>query len=569
MTTRGEDWERFQSGEEPSGLRHEVLTSWRRSRFSGVDPEHVDVPYIETDLDTQFARVAVPIMSGMAELLVGDSSCLALADASGSVIWRWVSEPMLRETLDELSVVEHFNFGEEHVGTNGLGTALETGALAVVRGSEHYVHRFHDVTCVAAPVRHPITRRIAGAVNVTCRAADTNSLLTVVVRKLVEEIRTAMSDLATGRERRLLAAFLQEQRRGCGPIAVIGDNLIITDQRAADLGLDRLDLWDELRTLRGTGDRIGLGLPADLTATVRLVRDGGTPTGAVLTVDDPVDPPAAAGATPAVRRARRPPAAAGGDRTAIAARAAVLAGTGPVAVVGEAGTGRTTVLRTALGDGARVLDAAVHRLDPAGWIARLHRAAARGAVVVRHGELLDTAAVRTVTAVLGEALADDGTRPRVGLTVTVAEGESPPSAAALLLDGLAASVLAVPPLRRTPDVIADLARGELRRHGDGLTFTADALAALRRYHWPGNLAELARVVRDAARDADGPAVGAADLGPGVRLAGGRRALTPLETAEASVIAAVLREHDGNKSTTARELGISRTALYSKIRLYRL
>ncbi|WP_156096323.1 hypothetical protein [Amycolatopsis jejuensis] len=56
----------------------------------------------------------------MAELLVGDSSCLALADAGGSVIWRWVSEPMLRDTLDDLSVVEGFNFGEEFVGTNGL-----------------------------------------------------------------------------------------------------------------------------------------------------------------------------------------------------------------------------------------------------------------------------------------------------------------------------------------------------------------------------------------------------------------------------------------------------------------
>ncbi|MGD9531273.1 MAG: GAF domain-containing protein, partial [Pseudonocardia sp.] len=181
MGTR-QTWELFQAGEEPRGVRRDVLTSWRRSRISGVDPEHVDVPFVETDLDTDFARVAVPIMTRTAELLVGDRSCLALSDPSGSVIWRWVSEPMLRNTLDDLSVIEGFCFGEEFVGTNGLGTSLETGRLAVVRGSEHYVQRFHDVTCVAAPVRHPVTRRTVGAVNVTCRAADTNSLLAVVVR---------------------------------------------------------------------------------------------------------------------------------------------------------------------------------------------------------------------------------------------------------------------------------------------------------------------------------------------------------------------------------------------------
>ncbi|MBC8090801.1 MAG: GAF domain-containing protein, partial [Pseudonocardia sp.] len=163
-------WERFHAGEEPGDVRGEVLTSWRRSRSSGVDPEYADVPYVETELDTHFTRVATPIMERMAQLLVGDRSCLALADPHGSVTWRWVSEPMLRGTLDRLSVAEGFCWDEERVGTNGLGTALETGTIAVVRGSEHFVHRFHEFTCVAAPVRHPVTRRTVGAVNVTCRA---------------------------------------------------------------------------------------------------------------------------------------------------------------------------------------------------------------------------------------------------------------------------------------------------------------------------------------------------------------------------------------------------------------
>ncbi|WP_376768568.1 helix-turn-helix domain-containing protein [Pseudonocardia pini] len=43
----------------------------------------------------------------------------------------------------------------------------------------------------------------------------------------------------------------------------------------------------------------------------------------------------------------------------------------------------------------------------------------------------------------------------------------------------------------------------------------------------------------------------------------------MERAEANVIAAALREHRGNKSAAAKELGISRTALYAKLRSYRL
>lgn len=100
----------------------------------------------------------------------------------------------------------------------------------------------------------PVTCRVVGAVNVTCRAADTNSLLSVVVRKLVDEIQVALYDAATAREQHLLSAFLDEQRRVGGPVAVVGDGLIIANPQAADLGLDRLDLWDEIRALRGAGE---------------------------------------------------------------------------------------------------------------------------------------------------------------------------------------------------------------------------------------------------------------------------------------------------------------------------
>ncbi|MBW0116997.1 sigma-54-dependent Fis family transcriptional regulator, partial [Pseudonocardia abyssalis] len=537
--------------------RAEVLTSWRRSRFSGVDPEYVDVPYLETDLDSHFARVAVPIMTGMADLLVGDSSCLALSDASGSVVWRWVSEPMLRTTLDGLSVIEGFCFNEEFVGANGLGTALETGGLTVVRGSEHFVHRFHDVTCVAAPVRHPVTRRVVGAVNVTCRAADTNSLLSVVVRKLVDEIQVALYDSATAREQHLLSAFLDEQRRVGGPVAVVGDGLIIANPQAADLGLDRLDLWDEIRALRGAGDGTSIGLPADLTAQVRIVRDAGAPAGAVITVaDQPARP----------QPARRPVAGAAGDEwEAAAVRARRLAADGPVVVLGEPGSGRRSVLAGAFGDDPEVLDAATHHADPAAWFDRLRTVLSGDApVVLLHVDLLDTTASAAVTATIAA-----GPRPAVGLTATAAEDDPAAPQTMRLIDRLAAGSVRLPPLRRRPDAVVAIARSELGRYGGGQTFAADAFAALRRYHWPGNLAELTRVVRDVARDADGPTIALAALPAEVRAAVGRRVLSPIERSEASVIASVLREHDGNKSTAARELGISRTALYAKIRTYRI
>ncbi|MDN5860957.1 MAG: hypothetical protein L0H84_20320, partial [Pseudonocardia sp.] len=181
-------------------------------------------------------------------------------------------------------------------------------------------------------------------------------------------------------------------------------------------------------------------------------------------------------------------------------------------------------------------------------------------------EMLDLAAVRTLAAAVGDPAE---LRGRLGLTITVPDGQHPSAPTARLLDALVASTITVAPLRRKPDAVATLAQVELRRLDPGMTFAADALAVLRRHHWPGNLAELARVVRDAARDTAGAVVTAADLPVRIRNANERRPRTPLESAESSVIVSVLRKHGGNKSTAARELGISRTALYAKIRTYRI
>lgn len=548
-------WERFHAGEEPRDVRGEVLTSWRRSRFSGVDPEYVDVPYLETDLDSHFVRTATPILEGMAELLVGDRSCLALSDARGSVTWRWVSEPMLRGRLDDLSVVEGFCFDEELVGTNGLGTALETGAIAVIRGSEHFVQRFHDVTCVAAPVRHPVTRRTVGAVNLTCRAEHTNPLLSVVVLKLVEEIRAALLAAASAGQRTLLDAFLAAQRGASGPVLSVGDDIVIANGAATDLGLDHHEIWDAVRHVREDGST--LELSPEFSARLRLVRDGNATTGAVLTVAD---------GPPPRRRGTVAPDEPDTWEVAVA-QARSLVAEGPLVVRGEPGTGKATLLAEVLGAAAVVIDAAT--CDVEGLPAWAGRVAARlddagVPLVLRHVELLPAAAEQAVAALLAERPA----LPPLGLTVTVAEagGAGEP---ALLLDRLRAATLTLRPLRRRAREIVGLATRELHRHGPRLAFSADAQSALRRYDWPGNVPELARVVGEAVRRSGGAVVGLAELPPEVRAAAGGRVLTPLERAESSVIAAVLRECRGNKSAAAKELGISRTALYAKLRSYRL
>jgi sigma-54 dependent transcriptional regulator, acetoin dehydrogenase operon transcriptional activator AcoR len=63
-------------------------------------------------------------------------------------------------------------------------------------------------------------------------------------------------------------------------------------------------------------------------------------------------------------------------------------------------------------------------------------------------------------------------------------------------------------------------------------------------------------------------VGPQGLPPQIRAAG-RRNLSPLEEAEASVIARVLAESGWNKKLAAERLQIARGSLYQKMRRFRI
>ncbi len=135
--------------------------------------------------------------------------------------------------------------------------------------------------------------------------------------------------------------------------------------------------------------------------------------------------------------------------------------------------------------------------------------------------------------------------------------------------------IAVPPLRdRAGDVVA-LARHLAVHFGapageDDEIFSPDTLDALQQHVWPGNVRELANVIEHAMilRD-DGPIApehlpqrfGTRPLS--IATPGASAGLT-LRQIEMQAIHDALNRHDGNKSQTAEELGVSLKTLYNKL-----
>jgi DNA-binding NtrC family response regulator len=116
----------------------------------------------------------------------------------------------------------------------------------------------------------------------------------------------------------------------------------------------------------------------------------------------------------------------------------------------------------------------------------------------------------------------------------------------------------------------DLYRTKYHKALTGLE--AEALAQLRSYAWPGNVRELQHAVERAVIMSEGNRLTADDFlltaTPSSEEAVAFDSYN-LEDVEQEVIARVLRRHQGNVSQTARELGLTRTALYRRMEKYGL
>lgn len=131
----------------------------------------------------------------------------------------------------------------------------------------------------------------------------------------------------------------------------------------------------------------------------------------------------------------------------------------------------------------------------------------------------------------------------------------------------------LPPLRERSEDLSKLVQAFLKsyagKHGRKLSsISPPALALLREYEFPGNVRELANTIERAVIVSTGKVIEVSDLPEAIRLAVElqRRREKPqsLAQVEAQYVAETLAVTKGNKTATARILGISRKNLYERL-----
>lgn len=556
-------------------LQPTVLDSWRRSQVLRVHPDQVELPYVrEPNMGSRLARAAAPVLQQVTDDLAAQAVSVILTSTDGVVVERTAAEVSILNALDTVHLIPGYSLAEEVAGTNGIGTTLETGRPAFIRGGEHYVAMFTGFACAGSPIRDPITHRLIGAVNLSCRADQSDPLLLALATSASRHIEDRMRMVAHEGETALLEAYLAQARRSSSGVLAIGGDVVLMNpnlRRTLDTN-DQTALLEHATDLLGStmsGTALAV-LPSGHIAKITAA-DRSTTRGRTNVVFHVVVSAAPSSHLPQIGRLAHAhiPGLAGRNSAWLQCCQQVRQCCHHqdwVMLEGEKGSGRARLAQAVgqyvkPGRTVRVMRAETFP-SPAHFVAELATLSGDEdcMLVIADVDDIDSDTLEPIASLLASR-ADRG-------WIAATKSGGTPSALIKQLLPLFTHTVTVPALRHRIDDLEELVPLLLREitRGAEVGLAPDAMRQLSRLPWPGNVAQLRRVLTETVARQRSGIIGADKLPPECRSVT-RRKLTQMEALERDAIVHSLQDNGGNKQEAARALGMSRATIYRKINDY--
>jgi transcriptional regulator of acetoin/glycerol metabolism len=211
-------WESFLTDtgkQDCPGVRPVVKDSWMRCKTVGVDARGTgavvrnDDDYLHQlhENNHELIRAAADSMAIMKHLLDCTAAMIILTDRDGVILENYGDDRVLEAGRDiHLEVGGRWN--EEVAGTNGIGTALQTGKPMLIHAAEHYCQDVKAWTCAAAPIFDPFDGSVLGVVDLsgpTKIFQRHNMTVPVIAARQIEQ---NLFQRGAGERMRLMEAYL-------------------------------------------------------------------------------------------------------------------------------------------------------------------------------------------------------------------------------------------------------------------------------------------------------------------------------------------------------------------------
>jgi transcriptional regulator of acetoin/glycerol metabolism len=575
-----------------------------------------------------FCAYALPVMDSLHEQIANTRSMVVLTDANGLVLHSRGDDDFLPQA-ERVAMKPGVAWSEQSMGTNAIGTAIAEGMPTLVHADQHYLRANHSLTCSAAPI-FDHQGKLIGVLDVTGDSRSCHGHTLALVRMSAQVIENQLFSAAS-RDAVALHFHTHAELIGTpmeGILSFTPAGRFVSANRTAlsQLGLPLAALNAHTFSslfelpLSALFDRYRSGASKFLTLRV----PGGARVFARIqarpdTILPYAETPAKHAAPKKIRaRTRRTSglqALNTGDPKLAAALVKVTKVLGrdiPILVMGETGTGKDLFAQAIHHDTAHtsgpfvavncasipetLIESELFGYED-GAFTGARKSGNTGKILQANGgtlfldeigdmplhlqaRLLRMLQERTVT-----PLGSNKSIP-VDFSLVCATNRNLRDLIAkgmfredlyYRLNGL---VIKLPPLRERTDfekLIQNIVAAESNRAG--YTVSPEAMVLLKRYHWPGNIRQLANLLRTAIAMADDDheirrehlsddfleELGLTPENAEAPAVEKMPALgATLGDVEISLIRKTLDAHDGNVSAAARVLGVSRNTIYRKL-----
>ena len=609
-------------------LRRLIDDSWRRchgavdpGRDGAPPPAMGDALHDLLSDSEDLMQAGTPVIASAQDFLFETGTVMVLTDAGGKVL-SVAGDNSLRDPTEDIHLMPGADWSEESCGTNAIGTALQIGQPIQIHSAEHYCSGIKRWSCSASVIREPVSGAILGAIDISGlnESYSRHSLALAIAAAGRIENRLAQRELklryqlldrcferlsVPGRDGLIVfdrsGRAIKTNDRAAALMAELAKTRGDADPALRDLALpwkkgrvspENMPDWmdrDWIEPVHQDGERLGavLVLP-DRAATVR--RAGLRSVAPAQPGADPFD--RLSGEAPtyreAIRRARmlaKSPApvlllgetGVGKDAFAQALHAAGPQAKGPFIAVNCGGFSRELLTSELFG----YAEGAFTGARRGGMIGKIEAADGGTLFLDEIGEMpLDLQPHLLRVLETGEVFRIGEVRPRPvklrlitatnrDLKAEVAEGRFRMD----LFYRVAVTTLKLPALRERASDLPALAGHLLAqiaaRYESPVPSVAPAvLDAFARHDWPGNIRELRNVLEAMFLESEGLELAAQMLPPELQPTGAQLApvegLSPLELAERDTIVAAIRRQQGNMTSAARDLGIAKSTLYTRL-----
>src|SRR5947209_13938464 len=182
-----------------------IFNSWQRCQALHVNPARRYAPLaIAREAQLQnlreanevLIRATHAVMSYLTDFLADSGYVIVLSDAKGCLL-EVLGDVAIRRRLARIDFVPGGDWSEAAAGTNAIGTALADGHVVQLMAAEHYCDGWQDLTCTAAPIRHPVTGEVMGILDVTGDYRLIRPFLTTTLAAAALEVQHELRILLT------------------------------------------------------------------------------------------------------------------------------------------------------------------------------------------------------------------------------------------------------------------------------------------------------------------------------------------------------------------------------------